>query len=80
MGVLVAILALIVLAAIIGAGAFWYSQQQPPEPAPAEADLAAPYREGLHAAMRMQTVAQDLERQMYDEAIRRANEGPGGEP
>jgi hypothetical protein len=39
-----------------------------------EPDLAAPYREGLYAAMRMQVVAQDLERQMYAEAVRRVDE------
>lgn len=37
--------------------------EQPPED-----DLAAPYREGLHAAVRMQRVAQDLEQQIYAEA------------
>lgn len=78
MGVLVVVLALLILAAVIGAGVYWYSQQPLPEPPPAEADLAAPYRDGLHAAMRMQTVAQDLERQMYAEQVRRANEGSGG--
>jgi hypothetical protein len=36
-----------------------------------EADLAAPYREGLHAAIRMQRAAQDLEQQIYAEAGRR---------
>lgn len=38
-------------------------------PAPTE-DPAAPYREGLHAAVRMQRVAQDLEQQIYAEAAR----------
>jgi hypothetical protein len=76
MGFLVAILAL-TLAAVIGALAYWYFQQSPKPPS-AEPDLAGPYREGLHAAMRMQTVAQDLEQQMYAEAIRRANKGSGG--
>ncbi len=40
-----------------------------PAPPPAE-DLATPYREGLHAAVRMQRVAQDLEQQIYAEAAR----------
>lgn len=35
---------------------------------PIEADLAAPYREGLHAAIRLQRTAQDLEQQIYSEA------------
>jgi hypothetical protein len=39
----------------------------PPPPPPAE-DIASPYREGLHAAVRMQRVAQDLEQQIYAEA------------
>jgi hypothetical protein len=47
-------------------------------PAPVE-DLAAPYREGLHAAVRMQRVAQDLEQQIYAEAARHLSEpGEGG--
>jgi hypothetical protein len=41
----------------------------PPKPEqPPEVDLAVPYREGLHAAVRMQRVAQDLEQQIYAEA------------
>jgi hypothetical protein len=35
-----------------------------------EEDLAAPYRDGLHAAVRVQRVAQDLEQQIYAEAAR----------
>lgn len=38
------------------------------EPSPPEPDLAAPYREGLHAAIRLQRTAQDLEQQIYAEA------------
>jgi hypothetical protein len=41
-------------------------------------DPAAPYREGLHAAIRMQRVAQDLEQQLYTEAARQL--GAEGEP
>jgi hypothetical protein len=37
-------------------------------PAPPTDDPATPYREGLHAAVRMQRVAQDLEQQIYAEA------------
>jgi hypothetical protein len=40
---------------------------EPPAPPPVE-DAATPYREGLHAAVRMQQVAQDLEQQIYAEA------------
>jgi hypothetical protein len=35
-----------------------------------EEDVAAPYREGLHTAIRIQRVAQDLEAQMYAEAAK----------
>ena len=38
-------------------------------------DLAAPYREGLHAAVRMQKVAADLEQQIYAEAAQRMGGG-----
>jgi hypothetical protein len=77
MGVLEAVLAGIGLVALIGAIVRWHlacSVEPPPE-----ADLAAPYREGLHAAMRMQVVAQDLEQQMYTEAVRHVevNSGDG---
>jgi hypothetical protein len=77
MGVLEAVLALVGLVAVIVGGVRWQlarSVERPPE-----ADLAAPYREGLHAAIRMQTVAQDLEQQMYAEAIRRADDQSDGE-
>jgi hypothetical protein len=47
-------------------------KEQAPAPPTDEADLAAPYREGLHAAIRMQGVAQDLEQQLYAEALRQA--------
>jgi hypothetical protein len=40
------------------------------EPPASLEDLAAPYREGLHAAVRMQKVAADLEQQIYAEAAR----------
>ena len=42
---------------------------------PSIEDPAAPYREGLHAAVRMQRVAQDLEHQLLVEAARRRGEG-----
>lgn len=77
MGFLEAVLALIGLVALIGAIVRWYSQRPPDQPP--EDDLAAPYREGLHAAIRMQGVAQDLEQQLYAEAMRQAENDPGGE-
>jgi hypothetical protein len=79
MGVLEAVLALIGLVALIGAIARRQLRRLP-EPQPAEPDLAAPYREGLHAAVRMQVVAQDLEQQIYAEAIRRAEADPDSKP
>ena len=63
---LIAGLALLLLLAIIAL------RERAPEPPPEEADLAAPYREGLHAAIRIQGVAQDLEQQLYAEALRQA--------
>lgn len=76
MGVLEAILALIGLVALIGAIARRQLRRLP-EPPPAEPDLAVPYREGLHAAVRMQVVAQDLEQQLYAEALRQAEGNQG---
>ncbi len=78
MGVLEAVLALIGLVALIGAIARRQLRQLPESP-PAEPDLAAPYREGLHAAVRMQVVAQDLEQQLYAEALRHAGDNQGDE-
>ncbi len=52
------------------------SKKSPASP-PTE-DLAAPYREGLHAANRMQRVAQDLEQQIYAEAMRQAEDEAAG--
>jgi hypothetical protein len=77
MEALIGVLAVIGLVSLVSAAVRWY-QQQMPEP-PVEVDLARPYREGLHAAIRMQNVAQDLEQQMYAEAIRHAEHSPGGE-
>ncbi len=68
MGLLEAALALIGLVALIGVIARWHMRRL--SELPAEADLAAPYRDGLYAAIRMQSVAQDLEQQLYAEAIR----------
>lgn len=38
------------------------------------ADIATPYRDGLHAAIRLQTTALDFEHQLYAVAMRRAAE------
>jgi hypothetical protein len=56
-------LALLILLAL---GALSDEVLAPPPPT----DAATPYREGLHAAVRMQRVAQDLEQQIYAEAAR----------
>lgn len=69
MGFIEAVLALIGLVALIGAIARWHLQRLE---SPAEEDLAAPYREGLHAAIRIQDVAHDLKQQIYAEALRHA--------
>jgi hypothetical protein len=68
MEAVIAVLALIGLVSLVGVGIRWCEEPAPP----VEADLAAPYREGLHAAVRMQSAAQDLERQIYEEAARHA--------
>lgn len=68
MGFVEAILALIGLVALIGAIARWHLRRLPDRPT--DADIAAPYREGLHAAVRIRQVAQDLEQQIYAEAAR----------
>lgn len=72
MGFIEAVLALIGLVALIGVVVRWRLQQLPGRPA--EEDLAAPYREGLHAAIRIQGVAHDLEQQLYAEALRHAKD------
>lgn len=66
MAVLEALLAIIgfVLLLLLAMGAL--SERMPAVPPPD--DPAAPYRAGLHAAIRMQRVAQDLEQQIYAEA------------
>jgi len=68
MAVLEAILAIVGLLLLILLAIGWLSDKAPVSP-PVE-DPAAPYRQGLHAAIRMQTVAQDLEQQIYAEAAR----------
>lgn len=71
-------LALVLIGLVVLAVVGWLMLPLP-EPPPPEEDLAAPYRQALHASMRMQTAAQDLERQLCAEAIRRAEGEPGGE-
>lgn len=68
MGVIEAILAVVGLGLLIllAVGAL---SDKAPTPPPVE-DAAASYREGLHAAIRMQQVAQDLEQQIYAEAAK----------
>jgi hypothetical protein len=73
MGFIEAVLALIGLVVLIGA----VRRHLPRLPGrPPEEDRAAPYREGLHAAVRIQDVAHDLEQQIYAEALRHAKEDP----
>jgi hypothetical protein len=70
MVVLAAVLTIVGLALLVLA--VYVFKERTSAPPPQEADLAAPYREGLHAAIRMQGVAQDLEQQLYAEALRQA--------
>ena len=56
--------------AVVGLGFLILVVCVPSPKKPPTDDLAAPYREGLHAAVRMQRVAQDLEQQIYAEAAR----------
>jgi hypothetical protein len=76
MGFIEAVLALMGLLTVIGAVVRWYSQQAPELPI-LEEDLAAPYRQGLHAAISVQRPAQDLEEQIYAEAARHAADESG---
>jgi hypothetical protein len=70
MGVIEAILAIVGLGLLILL-AFGALSDDEPAPAP-EDDLAAPYREGLHAALRIQGAAQELRQELYAEAMGRA--------
>jgi hypothetical protein len=78
MHVLILILAVIGLLALVLLAMTALSDSTPKAAAPPPDDPAAPYREGLHAAVRMQRVAQDLEQQLYTEAARQL--GEEGEP
>jgi hypothetical protein len=79
MGVVEAVLAVVGLITLIAVIVGWRASRLPDTPR-AEPDLAAPYREGLHTAVRLQTAAQDLERELYAEAIRQAQDDSGGRP
>jgi hypothetical protein len=65
MGVIEAVLAIIglVLLVALAFGALGESSAEPPNE-----DRSAPYREGLHAAIRIQGAAQDLEQRLDAEA------------
>ncbi len=65
----VIVLALVVIGALAG-----LSPDSPGD------DRAAPYREGLHAANRIQRVAQDFEQQIYAEAARQIERDQGDRP
>jgi hypothetical protein len=64
-------LAILIILAIIGLLALItlavVALSDPPA-VPPEPDLAAIYREGLHASVRLQRTAQDLERHIWTEA------------
>jgi hypothetical protein len=71
MGTIEAVITLGGLLSLVGLVVGWQFWRSPSESGPpVEADLTAPYREGLDAAMRMQVVAQELQQELYAEAIR----------
>jgi len=72
MSVIEAVLAVFGVLALVAVVAAVLWPVRPESEPVAEADLAAPYREGLYAAMRIQGVAKDLEHQLYVEAMRHA--------
>jgi hypothetical protein len=76
MGFLEAALALIGLVALVAVIVRW-CLRPPLSDGLLEEDIAAPYREGLHAAVRLQTVAQELEQQLYTEALRHSEDEAG---
>jgi hypothetical protein len=76
MAVLEALLALIGLGLLVLLAIGGFANKT--DIAPPHEDAAAPYREGLHAAIHMQRVAQDLERRIFSEAARyMAADDPG---
>lgn len=76
MSTLEAVFAVIGLVALIGVVFLWHMLRINAQPL--EEDRAAPYREGLYAAARIQGYAQELERAIYAEAIRHAEDKPSG--
>jgi hypothetical protein len=76
MGVIEALLAIVGLLFLLVLLISVLSKETPVPPS--GEDAATPYREGLHAAVRMQQVAQDLEQQIYAEAARQMEREPAG--
>jgi hypothetical protein len=74
MNILVILLAVIGLCFLILLAIAALDDKAPTPPPPESA--ATPYREGLHAAVRMQRVAQDLEQQIYAEAAQHLDAEP----
>ncbi len=80
-GALEAILSVVGFIALVLWLIGWQALRRVPNPPPpTEPDLAAPYREGLHAAVRLQAAAQDMEQQLYVEAVRHAEANERQEP
>ncbi|HTW43111.1 MAG TPA: hypothetical protein VMD79_12420 [Solirubrobacteraceae bacterium] len=77
MGIIEAILAVIGLACLIVVALAWLSE---PPASPEQADVAAPYRDGLQAAMHIQQAAEALEQQMFTEAARHMGAKPPAKP
>jgi cell division protein FtsL len=69
MGAIEAALALVGFVSVIGVVVRWHLNRQPTQAF--EEDLAEPYREGLHASIRLQRAAQDAEARIYAEAAKR---------
>lgn len=76
MVVLAAVLAVIGVAALILAVRLIACGHDEPaaDPQPAVSDPAAPYREGLHACLRLQQAAQECEQLLYVETMRSSQE------
>ena len=77
MGFIEAVLALVGLAAAVDVIARRLSRLTPRKPDATDEDLAAPYREGLHAAVRLQLAAQEFEQRIYAEAAKHSDIDPG---
>jgi hypothetical protein len=73
---LAVVLALVGVAALVIAAKLASKEGESPPTPPAEPDLAAPYREGLHTAIRLQLAARDFEQQIYTEATRLKRDQP----